>query len=145
MSSIQSPTFAVMLQLWGRDYDLQRCDNQFWPLSSVLKPKTPSLLMGLRVRLKAIKRLLGVLFYTASADAETEGFEPSVELLTPHSISNRAPSATRSRLQKYTARKNKKSEEAKGFEPLVGMNLRRFSKPLPSTARPRLQDLHHIC
>ncbi len=38
--------------------------------------------------------------------AETEGVEPSEELLTPHSISNRAPSATRSRLQKMNSENN---------------------------------------
>jgi hypothetical protein len=34
-----------------------------------------------------------------------------------------------------------KLAEEKGFEPLVPLRARRFSKPLPSTARPLLQNL----
>ena len=41
---------------------------------------------------------------------ELEGFEPSVELQTPHLISNQAPSATRSQLLC-------EKTEAEGFEP----------------------------
>src|SRR4051812_20686424 len=35
--------------------------------------------------------------------------------------------------------------EEKGFEPLVGLPLRRFSKPLPSTTRPLLQTNFALC
>ena len=44
---------------------------------------------------------------TRSGDvlAEREGFEPSVELLTPHTISSRAPSTTRSSLQRGPRRR----------------------------------------
>ena len=46
--------------------------------------------------------------------AESEGFEPSVELNIPHLISNQAPSATRSRLQDL---KRTELAAAEGFEP----------------------------
>jgi hypothetical protein len=50
--------------------------------------------------------------------AETEGFEPSVSFLNLHAISNRAPSATRTRLPK-NFRRTRVGAEAVGFEPTV--------------------------
>ncbi len=44
------------------------------------------------------------LSYGYKRGAETEGFEPSVELLALHTISNRAPSATRSRLHSRSSK-----------------------------------------
>ena len=72
--------------------------------------------------------------------AETEGFEPSVELLTPHTISNRAPSASRSRLQYCKdpdARASIRGRRRRDSNPRTLAGLR-FSRPMPSTTRPRL-------
>ena len=74
--------------------------------------------------------------------AELEGFEPSVELVIPHSISNRAPSASRSQLLAHkTARLIRFSKEHGGGGGIrtPGPLGRRFSKPLPSTTRPHLR------
>lgn len=53
--------------------------------------------------------------------AEREGFEPSVELQTPHSLSRRAPSASRSPLRPSVCQPRRRLRgrmaEAVGFEP----------------------------
>ena len=70
------------------------------------RSRTPNL----RIRSPTLYPIeLWVLSANQSLVAESEGFEPSVEL-PPHQISNLTPSATRSRLQ------NKRTE-AVGFEP----------------------------
>jgi hypothetical protein len=74
---------------------------------------------------------------------ETEGFEPSVELLAPHTISNRAPSASRSRLQKKnvfikTIKKRKKKGGGGGIRThgtsRYGGFQNRFLRPLGHTS-----------
>lgn len=67
--------------------------------------------------------------------AEREGFEPSVELLTLHSLSRRAPSASRSSLR------NQRHQQKNGGGSRIrthGTFVQRFSRPPPSTTRPFL-------
>ena len=72
----------------------------------------------------------------ADGMAETEGFEPSVSFLNLHTISNRAPSATRTRLRNQISFERRRRRWDSNPRSLSG---RRFSRPLPSTARPHLQ------
>ncbi len=59
--------------------------------------------------------------------AERAGFEPAVEL-PPHTLSKRAPSATRTPLLNFSI-----MAERKGFEPLDPVKGQRFSRPPRST------------
>ncbi len=64
------------------------------------------------------RRCANVEEYGVSNLAEREGFEPSMELLTPYSLSRGAPSATRPPLQLakyYQVYKHKKSPLMKGL------------------------------
>ncbi len=94
--------------------------------------------------------------------AEREGFEPSVRLLTVHSLSRRAPSANsaispvfsyqlkskllwvllRDRILKFKSKAARcllELAEGEGFEPPVPLITgQRFSRPPPSTTRPSL-------
>ena len=58
---------------------------------------------------------------------------------TPHSISNRAPSASRSRLQCCQRVALGKRRRRWDSNPRI-LSDRRFSRPLPSTTRPHLQS-----
>ncbi len=88
--------------------------------------------------------------------AEREGFEPSMELLTPYSLSRGAPSAARPSLHvpcasstgRYRYRLGLTSRCAARFGQQLGGGggirtpetcVWRFSRPLPSTTRPLLQ------
>jgi hypothetical protein len=62
--------------------------------------------------------------------AERAGFEPAVEL-PPHTLSKRAPSATRTPLRNTDVEKD--LAERKGFEPLDLVKGQRFSRPPRST------------
>ena len=88
------------------------------------------------------------LFAITRGVAERQGFEPWVELLTPHSLSKRAPSASRSSLPykeppniRFSLFNFQGLAEEEGFEPPVPLQVRRFSKPLPSATRPLLQRM----
>ena len=70
--------------------------------------------------------------------AERAGFEPAVEL-PPHTLSKRAPSATRTPLQRRRTF-SKKLAERKGFEPLDLVKGQRFSRPSRSTTPAPLRD-----
>src|SRR5262249_12970267 len=59
--------------------------------------------------------------------------------LSIHTISNRAPSTTRSTLQVFQP-----SEERVGFEPTVGLPLRLLSRQVPSTTRSSLRASEYI-
>jgi hypothetical protein len=67
--------------------------------------------------------------------AERAGFEPAVEL-PPHTLSKRAPSASRTPLQRFS----KRLAERKGFEPLDLVKGQRFSRPPRSTTPAPLRD-----
>ena len=69
--------------------------------------------------------------FSKPALAERVGFEPTVQVNPVHSLSRRAPSATRPSLQQA---KLPHAAEV-GFEP-TGLVVRRFSRPLPSSTRP---------
>jgi hypothetical protein len=63
--------------------------------------------------------------------AERAGFEPAVEL-PPHTLSKRAPSASRTPLRR-AVHLSKNMAERKGFEPLDLVKGQRFSRPPRST------------
>src|SRR5688500_12160371 len=70
--------------------------------------------------------------------AETEGFEPSMELLTPYSLSRGAPSASRASLRRFFARHRQVRGACEGYRltsDAANLPARRCCFPAPR--RPR--------